>query len=94
MARAANDPAVMAHRAEMARYVPRVAPLLRGEPPVSGLIVDEEQALRGAEAYLSRRLGFPSVRVVRENEAGELDPMNRRERARPGRPAFYLRRAP
>ena len=94
MVRASSDPAVTAHRAEMAKYVPRVAPLLRGEPPVSGPIVEEESALRGAEGYLSRRLGFPSIRVVRESEAGELDPLNRRERARPGRPAFYLRRAP
>jgi len=94
MSRAASEPAVAAHRAEMAKYVPRVAPLLRGEPPSSGPPVDEERALRGAEAYLARRLGFPSVKVVRESEAGDLDPLNRRDRARPGRPAFYLRRAP
>ncbi|HYA71478.1 MAG TPA: class I tRNA ligase family protein [Thermoplasmata archaeon] len=93
MARAATDPAVAAHRGELARYVPRVAPLLRAEPPPVGPRVDEESALRGAEAYFGRRLGFPSVRVVRESEAGELDPLGRRERARPGRPAFYLRRA-
>jgi len=93
MTRAATDPVVAAHRAELAKYVPRVAPLLRGEPPSSGPRVDEEAALRGAEAYFARRLGFPSMRVVRESEAGELDPLGRRERARPGRPAFYLRRA-
>jgi leucyl-tRNA synthetase len=94
MARAGSDPVVAAHRAEVAKYVPRVAPLLRGEPPSAGPRVDEMAALRGAEAYFGRRLGFPSVRVVRESEAGDLDPMGRRERARPGRPAFYLRRSP
>jgi hypothetical protein len=94
MARASSDPAVAAHRAEVAKYVPRVAPLIRGEPPPAGTRVDEEAALRGAEAYFGRRLGFPSVKVVRESEAGDLDPLGRRERARPGRPAFYLRRAP
>jgi leucyl-tRNA synthetase len=92
MARAASDPAVAAHRAELAKYVPRVAPLVRSEPPASGPRVDEAAALRGAEAYFARRLGFPSMKVVRESEAGELDPLGRRDRARPGRPAFYLRR--
>jgi hypothetical protein len=92
MARAASDPVVAAHRAELAKYVPRVAPLVRSEPPASGPHVDEEAALRGAEAYFARRLGFPSMKVVRESEAGELDPLGRRDRARPGRPAFYLRR--
>jgi len=92
MERAASDPAVAAHRAEIAKYVPRVAPLLRSEPTVTGPRVDELSALRGAEAYFARRLGFPSIRVVRESEAGELDPLGRRDRARPGRPAFYLRR--
>ncbi|HYA54050.1 MAG TPA: class I tRNA ligase family protein [Thermoplasmata archaeon] len=94
MARAEGDPAVAAHRPEMAKYVPRVAPLIRAESPLTGPVVEEEGALRGAEGYLARRLGFPSIRVVRESEAGDLDPLNRRERARPGRPAFYLRRAP
>ncbi|HYB79925.1 MAG TPA: class I tRNA ligase family protein [Thermoplasmata archaeon] len=92
MARAASDPVVAAHRSEVAKYVPRVAPLIRGEPPTTGPHVDEVAALRGAEAYFARRLGFPSIRVVRESEAGELDPLGRRDRARPGRPAFYLRR--
>jgi len=92
MARAATDPAVDAHRAEVAKYVQRVAPLLRGEPPSAGPPVNEEATLRGAEGYLVRRLGFKSVRVVREDEASDLDPLGRRDRARPGRPAFYLRR--
>ena len=92
MARAASEPAVAAHRAEVAKYVQRIAPLARGEPPANGPPVDEEAALRGAEGYFVRRLGFVSVRVVRESEAAEFDPLGRRDRARPGRPAFYLRR--
>lgn len=92
MARAPSDPAVGAHRAEVAKYVQRVGPLVRAEPPPSGARVNEETALRDAEAYLVRRLGLGSVTVVRESEASTLDPLGRRERARPGRPAFYLRR--
>jgi len=92
MSRAASEPAVAAHRAEIAKYVQRVAKLVRGEPPPTGPPVDEEAALRGAEGYFVRRLGFASVKVVRESEAAELDPLGRRDRARPGRPAFYLRR--
>jgi hypothetical protein len=46
--------------------------------------------LRTNEGYLVRRLGFRTVQVVRESEAESLDPLGRRERARPGRPAFYL----
>jgi len=92
MARAASEPAVAAHRAEVAKYVQRVAKLVRGEPPPTGPHVDEEAALRAAEGYFVRRLGFASVKVVRESEAAELDPLGRRDRARPGRPAFYLRR--
>jgi leucyl-tRNA synthetase len=94
MARTASDPAVDAHRAEAAKYVARVAPFLRSEAPPSSPRVNEEAALRGAEAYLLRRLGLGSVTVVRESEAAGLDPLGRRDRARPGRPAFYLRRRP
>ncbi|MGD0588317.1 MAG: class I tRNA ligase family protein [Thermoplasmata archaeon] len=94
MARALSEPTVAAHRAEVAKYVQRIAALVRSEPPASGPVVDEEAALRGAEGYLVRRLGFGSVRVVRESEAEEFDPLGRRDRARPGRPAFYLRRGP
>jgi len=94
MSRAASDPAVAAHRAEVPKYLQRIAPLMRAEPPVTGPSVDEEAALRAAEGYLVRRLGFRSIRVIRESEAAEFDPLNRRDRARPGRPAFYLRRGP
>jgi leucyl-tRNA synthetase len=92
MTRSASDPVVAAHRPEVAKYVQRVAPLIRGEPPSAGPRVNEDAALREAEAYFVRRLRFPAVTVVRESEAEHLDPLGRRERARPGRPAFYLRR--
>ncbi|MGA8605007.1 MAG: class I tRNA ligase family protein [Thermoplasmata archaeon] len=92
MARAGSDPTVAAHKAEVAKYVQRVGPLIRSEPPAAGPSVDEEGALRGAEGYLVRRLALGSIRVTRESEAAEFDPLGRRDRARPGRPAFYLRR--
>jgi leucyl-tRNA synthetase len=89
MERSAADPEVAAHRAEVARYVPRVAPLLRAEPEPDTRI-REIDLLHRAEGYLARRFGFTSVTVVRESEGESVDPMGRRDRARPGRPAFYL----
>ena len=83
-------PEVAAHRAEVAKYVQRVVPLLRSEPAVGPPSVDEMATLRAAEAYLVRRLGFRSISVLRESEAESRDPKGRRERARPGRPAFYF----
>ncbi len=88
--RGAAHPEVAAHRTEVAKYVQRVLPLLRSEPPEGPKALDELAALRAADAYLVRRLGFQSVRVLRESEAESMDPRNRRERARPGRPAFYF----
>ncbi len=88
--RGASHPEVDAHRAELARYVQRVAPLVRGEPPSGGPPVDEIETLRAAEGYLARRFGFRSVSILRESEAAAQDPLGRRERARPGRPAFFL----
>ncbi len=90
MERALAHPEVSSHRTEIPKYVQRVAPLLRSEPPLSPVRIDEAGILRAAGAYLVRRFGFAEVRVLPEHEAGEADPMNRRERARPGRPAFYL----
>ncbi len=88
--RGTAHPEVDAHRAEVAKYLQRVGPLLRTEPPEAGPAVDEIETLRSAEGYLARRFGFASVAVLRESESAALDPMNRRDRARPGRPAFYL----
>ena len=90
MERAKGHPEVGSALSQVPKYVERVGPLLRSEPPRSGPEVDEEKTLRAAEAYLARRLGFSSVLVVRETEAEAHDPMGRRDRARPGRPAFYL----
>ncbi|MGI0070761.1 MAG: class I tRNA ligase family protein [Thermoplasmata archaeon] len=79
-----------AERAEVPRYVQRVGPLLRSEAPPVGPTVDEAATLRAAEGYLTRRFGFGAVRVVPESEGEPLDPMRRRDRSRPGKPAFYL----
>jgi hypothetical protein len=89
MGRSAGHPELAAHRAEIAKYVTKVAPALRNEPP-PGPAIDELGALRGAEGYLAKRFGFGAVTVVAENEGAEHDPAGRRERARPGRPAFFL----
>jgi len=91
--RAQGHPELAAHRAEIARYVQRVAPLLRAEPAPLGPPVPEAEVLREAEGYLVRRFGFRAVTVVEEGAAEALDPLHRRDRARPGRPAFYLTRA-
>jgi leucyl-tRNA synthetase len=91
--RGAGYPEVAAHRAEIAKYVQRVVPLLRSEPAGGLATVDELASLRASEAYLVRRLGFRSIAVLPESEAESLDPLGRRERARPGRPAFYFVKA-
>ena len=89
MERVAAHSEVAAFRSEIPRYVQRVAPLLRAEPAAESP-VDEVELLRAAEGYLVRRLGIGSVSVYREAEGEPHDPLGRRERARPGRPAFYL----
>jgi leucyl-tRNA synthetase len=88
-ARAEGHPELAAARPFLARYVERVAPLVRAESEPSPEL-DETATLRAAEGYLARRLGFRTLQVVPEAEAASLDPLGRRERARPGRPAFYL----
>ena len=90
MDRARVHAEVRAHLAEIPKYVERVGPLVRSEPPPSGPAVDEPATLRAAEGYLARRLGIGSVLVVPESEGAPHDPMGRRDRARPGRPAFFL----
>ncbi len=90
MERAQAHPEVAAHRGDLAKYVQRVGPLLRSEPRSAPTPVPEREVLRGAEAYLTRRFGFSAVTVVDEETAESLDPLRRRERARPGRPAFYV----
>ncbi|MCI4372077.1 MAG: class I tRNA ligase family protein [Thermoplasmata archaeon] len=90
MTRSKDHPELSAHRAEIPKYVERVGGLLRSEPVPEGPAVDEVATLRAAEGYLIRRFGFRSVAVYRESEAQPHDPKGRRERARPGRPAFFL----
>jgi len=90
MARASGHPELAAYRPEIAKYVQRVGPLLRSEAPIDPTPIDEGAVLRAAEAYLSRRLGFQQVSVVAEANAEPRDPLGRRDRARPGRPAFYF----
>jgi leucyl-tRNA synthetase len=82
-----------AFRAEIPKYVQRVAPLLRSEPAAEPTALDEVGTLRAAEGYLVRRFGFGSVGVHREEEGASRDPLGRRDRSRPGHPAFYLVRA-
>ncbi|MCI4343502.1 MAG: class I tRNA ligase family protein [Thermoplasmata archaeon] len=90
MTRVKDHPELVAHRGEIPKYVERVGASLRSEPPREGPEIDEVATLRAAEGYLVRRFGFRSVTVHRESEAAEHDPKGRRDRARPGRPAFYL----
>lgn len=93
MERANSHPELAAHRAEIPKYVQRVAPLARSEGPPPAVSIDEVDVLRSAQAYLMKRFGFKAISVHREEDAEAVDPMRRRERARPGRPAFYLVRA-
>ncbi|MGI0132473.1 MAG: class I tRNA ligase family protein [Thermoplasmata archaeon] len=90
MDRVALHPEVAAHRALVPRYVQRVAPLLRGEPRAHVPAVDEIATLRASEGYLARRFRFRLVEAYPEALAEAHDPLGRRDRARPGRPAFYL----
>jgi leucyl-tRNA synthetase len=89
LGRASAHPDLAAHRGDVAKYVTRIAPALRTEPAPTAS-VDELGALKGASAYLARRFGLTSVTVLPEREGAEHDPAGRRDRARPGRPAFFL----
>jgi leucyl-tRNA synthetase len=89
LARAGEHPEMAAFRGEVAKYVGRIATAVRNEPEPTHP-VPELGALKGAEGYLARRFGLSAVSVTREEEGSELDPLNRRDRARPGKPAFFL----
>lgn len=91
--RSKAHPELAAYRGELAKYVTRVAPVIRSEPAVSAERTDDLSILRAAQGYLARRFRFRSIAVVPEEEGVSLDPMGRRDRARPGRPAFYLYRS-
>jgi leucyl-tRNA synthetase len=90
MERVGAHPELSAHRAEIPKYVQRVAPLLRSEPVPTPPEIDEVATLRAAEGYLARRFHFGAVKVLSEAEGGAVDPQGRRDRARPGKPAFYF----
>ncbi|MGI0053268.1 MAG: class I tRNA ligase family protein, partial [Thermoplasmata archaeon] len=89
MARTAEHPELASARAEVAAYVQRVGPKIRNEPTPTEPI-PEEAVLRAAAGYLARRFGFGEVRIHSDGSGADEDPMGRRHRARPGRPAFYL----
>ena len=88
--RAREHPELAAYATHVPEYVRRVQPQLRSDPPPPPDDFDEAGLLRGAAGFLSRRFGFEQVGVFAELEAEAHDPKNRRPRARPGRPAFYL----
>ena len=88
--RAREHPELSAYMTQVPEYVKRVQPQLRSDPPPAPDNFDEEAFLRGAEGYLSRRFGFAQVGVFDELVGESHDPRGRRQRARPGRPAFYL----
>jgi leucyl-tRNA synthetase len=88
--RAKEHPELAAFAREVPEYVKRVQPQLRSDPPPPPAEFDEAGFLRAAAGFLNRRFGFSRVGVFREAEAQSHDPRNRRQRARPGRPAFYL----
>ncbi|MCI4339348.1 MAG: class I tRNA ligase family protein [Thermoplasmata archaeon] len=90
MERVQTHPELTGYRTEIPKYVQRVAPLLRSEPAIEPPSVEEDGTLRAAEAYLVRRFGFGSVGVYPEDEGAGADPLGRRDRSRPGKPAFYL----
>jgi leucyl-tRNA synthetase len=87
---ARGHPEMAAHASQIPEYVKRVHPQLRSDPPPPPDDFDESGLLREAIGFLSRRFGFEQVGVFLEAEAEAHDPKNRRLRARPGRPAFYL----
>jgi leucyl-tRNA synthetase len=90
MERAAAHPELTAYRGDIARYASRFGRHIRTAPTAPVRPPDELAFLRSVEGYLARRFGFARVSVHSESEAEEADPLGRRERARPGRPGFYL----
>ena len=90
MDRARQHPELAAYREQIPKYVGRFAATLRAEPTPLPVPDDESRTLRAAEGYLARRFGFERVGVHPELEAEVHDPKGRRDRSRPGKPAFYL----
>ncbi|MCI4323611.1 MAG: class I tRNA ligase family protein [Thermoplasmata archaeon] len=90
MQRAGKHPELASARGEIAEYAARRIPKLRNDPPLPTPTFDEAAFLRASEGYLVRRFHVGRVAVYLEQAASEVDPMRRRQRARPGRPAFYF----
>ncbi|MCI4318725.1 MAG: class I tRNA ligase family protein [Thermoplasmata archaeon] len=90
MERAKAHPDLRPFLAEIPTYVERLLPQLRSDASPTPPEVDEAAILRSAEGYLARRFNFGFVGVHRESLGADHDPLERRHRARPGRPAFYL----
>jgi leucyl-tRNA synthetase len=90
MERAKQHPELRAYLAQIPRYVEKVSAAIRSEGGRAAPEIDEVALLRGATGFLARRFQFEDVRVFQEDLAEGHDPHGRRERARPGRPAFYL----
>ena len=92
--RAREHPELAAYATQVPEYVKRVQPQLRSDPSPPPQDFDESGLLHGAAGFLARRFGFGQVGVFPEAEAEAHDPKSRRQRARPGRPAFYLAERP
>ncbi len=91
MARAGGHPELASARGQIAAYLQKAgAPLHGRAEPSTAPPADEVGLLRSFEGYLARKFRLEEVLVHREEEAEAFDPMQRRQRARPGRPAFYL----
>ncbi|MCI4363475.1 MAG: class I tRNA ligase family protein [Thermoplasmata archaeon] len=90
LARSASEPSIASGRGEVAEYVARFGDRIRSEPSTEWQPVDELKVLRSAEAYLTQRFNVESIEVHEEALAEGFDPLNRRHRARPHHPAFYL----
>lgn len=85
-----TEPELASARGQIAEYVSRLAQELRSEGGHGTPSIDEIAFLRASEGYFVRRFRFDRIQVHPEESAEDVDPRNRRRRARPGRPALYL----
>ncbi|MGA7924149.1 MAG: hypothetical protein WCA77_09250, partial [Thermoplasmata archaeon] len=90
MDRAKVHPELAAFLPEIPKYVQRVTSQVRAEGPRTPAAFDELGVLKSVEGYFARRFRVENVTVYPESAAEPHDPHHRRERARPGRPAFFV----
>ncbi|HEV2450206.1 MAG TPA: class I tRNA ligase family protein [Thermoplasmata archaeon] len=90
LARAEREPSLAAGREEIGPYLAKNAERVRSEPSTEWHPVDELALLRASEGYLARRFSLNQVNVHPETAASDVDPLGRRQRARPHHPAFYF----